>query len=570
MSVVSPALRKKLGEILVEQGALTEEQCEEALRIQKKTGKLLGQILVEKKMVSEEDLVRILGDQLGYPHVWLRKGMIDPKVVRIIPKEKARLYRVIPMFKVFDDLTIATADPQAIFALDELSRLTRCTLHPVLCRATDIEQAINEYYDEDVRINDFLADLDENQIQLVENPMDQDFQEIEDLAEGSPIINLVNLIILKGIKDRASDIHIEPDRNQFRVRYRIDGVLYEVMTPKLELHPAVVSRLKIMAKLNIAERRLPQDGRIQVYIEGRSVDLRFSSLPGIFGEKVVLRILDKKGAILNLDKLGFNPEVLEQFKGLLRKPYGLILVTGPTGSGKTTTLYSAIHYLNTIEKNIVTIEDPVEYQMEVINQNQVDESIGLTFARVLKHALRQDPDIIMVGEIRDRETAEIAVQASLTGHLVLSTIHTNDGAGTISRLIDMGIEPYLLSSSLAGVVAQRLVRTVCPECKTSYYPDQDLLERIGLREGGKVHLVKGKGCPACYDSGYHGRVGIYELVRTDAALKSLILTNPSVEEIREFQRKAGIPSLWMEGLKKVQERQTTVEEVLRSVYVESV
>jgi type IV pilus assembly protein PilB len=568
MKISAPAFRKKMGEILVEQKAITEEQCQEALRIQKRTGKLLGEILVRENMVSEEDMLEILSRQFGLPHVWLRKGLVDPKIVRIIPKEKAKLYNVIPMFRVFNDLTVATADPQAIFVFDELAKLTKCNLHPVLCRGTDILQAIEEYYAEDVQITDFLSELDENEIQLVENNLDQDYQEIEEMAEGSPIINLVNLIILKAIKDRASDIHIEPDRTKFRVRYRIDGVMYEVMTPKLDLHPAVVSRLKIMAKLDIAERRLPQDGRIQVYIEGRSVDLRFSSLPGIFGEKVVLRILDKKGAILDLNTLGFNKETLEHFKKLLLKPLGLILVTGPTGSGKTTTLYAAINFLNSIEKNVVTIEDPVEYQLDIINQNQVDESIGLTFPRILKHTLRQDPDIVMVGEIRDKATAEIAVQASLTGHLVLSTLHTNDSASTATRLIDMGIEPYLISSSLAGVIAQRLVRTVCLECKSTYVPSRSLLEEMGWNEEKGIRLVKGKGCPACYDSGYKGRMGIFELMTADAELKSLLLRNPSVEEIREFQQTAGRSSLRQEGLAKARENQTTLEEVFRAVYVE--
>lgn len=568
MKVSRRGLRKRIGEILVEQQAITEEQCQEALRIQRKTGKHLGEILVRENIISEEDMLGILSKQLGLPHAWLRKGLVDPKIVKIIPKEKAKLYNVIPMFKVFNDLTVATADPQAIFVFDELAKLTKCNLRPVLCRSLDIMQAIDEYYADDVQITDFLSELDENEIQLVDNNLDRDYQEIEEMAEGSPIINLVNLIILKAIKDRASDIHIEPDRNKFRVRYRIDGILYEVMTPKLDLHPAVVSRLKIMAKLDIAERRLPQDGRIQVYIEGRSVDLRFSSLPGIFGEKVVLRILDKQGAILDLNTVGFDQGTLENFKKLLLKPLGLILVTGPTGSGKTTTLYSAINFLNNIEKNVVTIEDPVEYQLDVINQNQVDESIGLTFDRILKHTLRQDPDIVMVGEIRDKATAEIAVQASLTGHLVLSTLHTNDSASTITRLIDMGIEPYLISSSLAGVIAQRLVRTVCPECKTTYVPSRSLLAEMGWEDEKGLRLVKGKGCPSCYDSGYKGRIGIFELMVADAELKSLLLQNPSVEEIRQFQQTAGHTALKQEGLRKARAKQTTLEEVFRAVYVE--
>ncbi len=569
MRVARPTEKRKLGEILVEHNLISEEQCQAALMIQRKTAKRLGQIVVEENMLSEDDLVEVLSKQLGYTHVWLRKGLVDPKVVKIIPKEKAKLYQVIPMFRVNNDLTIATADPQAVFIFDELSKITKCTIKPILSRASDILQAIDTYYDDGVQITDFLDELHENEIQLVESNPDQDIQEIGDMAEGSPIINLVNLIILKAIKDHASDIHLEPDVGKFRVRYRIDGILYEVMTPKPEIYPAVISRLKIMAKLDIAERRMPQDGRMQVYLEGRSVDLRFSSLPGILGEKVVLRILDKKSAVLDLNRLGFNEHTLVGFRNMLQKPFGLVLVTGPTGSGKSTTLYSAINYLNTIEKNIVTIEDPVEYQLEIINQNQVNESIGLSFARILKHVLRQDPDIVMVGEIRERETAEIAIRASLTGHMVLSTLHTNDSASAISRLLDMGIPPYLIASSLVGVIAQRLIRTVCVECKTSYVPSAALLQQLGWADEKGLRLVKGKGCPSCYDSGYKGRIGIIEFMEVDSDLKALILENPSVEEIRAFEGKNNYSTLMMEGLNKAKEGITTVSEISRAVYAES-
>ncbi len=568
MRVARPTKKKKLGELLVELDLLSDEQLQAALMIQRKTAKRLGQIVVEEKMISEDDLVEVLSGQLNYPHVWLRKGLIDPKIVKIIPKEKAILYCLIPMFKVNNDLTIATADPQAVFVFDELSKMTGCNIKPILCRSSDIIQAIDTYYNDGMQITDFLDELHENEIQLVESNMDQDFQEISDMAEGSPIINLVNLIILKAIKDHASDIHIEPDIGKFRVRYRIDGILYEVMTPKPEIFPAVISRLKIMSKLDIAERRMPQDGRIQVYLEGRSVDLRFSSLPGIVGEKVVLRVLDKKGAVLDLNKLGFNEDTLVGFRNVLQKPFGLILVTGPTGSGKSTTLYSAINFLNSMEKNIVTIEDPVEYQLPIINQNQVNEGIGLSFAKILKHVLRQDPDIVMVGEIREKETAEIAIRASLTGHLVLSTLHTNDSASAVARLLDMGIPPYLIASSLVGVIAQRLVRSVCPECKTSYYPSSALLEQLGWSDDKGVRLVKGKGCPECYDSGYKGRIGIFEFMEIDSDLKSLILENPSVEEIREFNSKTNYSSLKTEGHKKAKEGLTTVSEISRAVYIE--
>jgi type IV pilus assembly protein PilB len=567
MRVARPIEKKKIGELLVELELLSEEQLQAALLIHKKTAKRLGQIFVEENMISEDVLIEVLSKQLGYTHVWLRKGLVDPNIVRLIPMDKAKLYCVIPMFKVNNDLTIATADPQAVFVFDELSKITHCNIKPILSRSSDILQAIDTYYDEDIQFDVFLDELNENELQLVSYDYDEAFQELGDMAEGSPIINLVNLIILKAIKDRASDIHIEPDRGKFRVRYRIDGILYEVMTPKPEVYPAVISRLKIMAKLDITERRMPQDGRIQVYLEGRTVDLRFSSLPGILGEKVVLRVLDKKGAVLDLNRLGFNEDTLVGFRNMLQKPFGLILVTGPTGSGKSTTLYSAINFLNSIEKNLVTIEDPVEYQLEIINQNEVNESIDLSFAKILKHVLRQDPDIVMVGEIREKETAEIAIRASLTGHLVMSTLHTNDSASAISRLLDMGIAPYLIASSLVGVIAQRLVRTVCSECKRSYYPSNALLKQLGWKEEKGIRLVKGKGCPTCYDSGYKGRIGIFEFMEVDSDLKSLILENPSVEQIRAFNE-TNYSSLKMEGHKKVKEGLTSVTEISRSVYTD--
>jgi len=569
MRAINGLRRKKLGECLVEAGLISKDQLDDALRIQKETGKRLGRILLEKKLISEEALDTILSEQLGIPHVWLRKGLIDPKIVNIIPQDKARLYQVIPMFKVKNTLTVATADPQAIFVFDTLAKMTGCQINPVVCRADDILAAIDEYYQEreHVQVDDFLADLEEADLQLVENPLDKDYQSISAQAEDSPIINLVNMIILKAVQDGASDIHLEPDRNKFRVRYRIDGVLYQVMTPRADLFPAVISRLKIMANLDIAERRQPQDGRIQIKAEGRMIDLRFSSLPGILGEKVVLRILDRKRAILDINQLGFDPDQLRRFKKILKNTFGLILVTGPTGSGKTTTLYSALNFLNTMEKNIVTIEDPVEYHMEIINQNQTNEAINLTFARILKHTLRQDPDIIMVGEIRDRETAEIAIQASLTGHLVLSTLHTNDSPGAITRLLNMGIESCLISSSLTAVLAQRLIRKVCPECRTLYYPHKNILASLGWEEEKNLQLAKGEGCPACYDSGYKGRIGIYELLEIDADYQRLILENAGINQFRELMVKKGERTLKDEGLKKVKEGISTIEEVNRAVLI---
>ncbi|MBW1995884.1 MAG: type II/IV secretion system protein, partial [Deltaproteobacteria bacterium] len=482
--------------------------------------------------------------------------------------EKAVFFKVIPMFRVKNHLTLAASDPNDIFVFDEVSKITGLEVQPVLCRSDDIIEAINIAYQKEVNIEDVMSSLDETEVELVQAAPEREISELAEMAEGSPVINLTNMILLKAIRDGASDIHIEPQRGKFRIRIRIDGILYELMSPKIEMHPLVVSRLKIMANLDIAERRIPQDGRIQVFVDGRTVDLRFSSMPGIQGEKVVLRILDRSKAILDINQLGFEADLLDLFKELLRKPYGLFLVCGPTGSGKTTTLYSAITMLNTVEKNIITIEDPVEYQLANINQNQVNENIGLTFAKFLKHALRQDPDIVMVGEIRDRETAEIAIQASLTGHMVLSTLHTNDGPSTITRLLDMGIEPYLISSSLMACLAQRLVRTVCPECKTPFYPPKEMIAELGVEQDRNIRLVKGRGCAACYDSGFKGRMAIIELLQMEPDLQNLILKNPTLDTLRTYFAEKGYRSLKDSGYRKVLEGRTTIEEVQRVTSLE--
>lgn len=561
--------KKKIGELLVEANLLSSENLVEALRLQKQNGKKLGQILIDHHFIKAGDLVSILGSQLGIPHVWLRKGLVDSNIIKSVPYDKARAYQVLPLFKVRNTLTLATADPMAVFILDELAKSTGCTIQPVLCRADDIETCIEEYYRETEHLSGlFDGAPGSDDLQVVERKTEEDIQAIEEMAEGSPVINMANTILLKAINDRASDIHIEPDRTKFRVRFRIDGILYEVMSPKPDIHPAFVSRLKIMAGLDIAERRLPQDGRIQVVVKDKFIDMRFSSLPGIFGEKVVLRVLDKSNAILDINNLGVRNETLEKIKQLLKRPYGLILTTGPTGSGKTTTLYSAICFLNSLEKNIVTIEDPVEYQLDIINQNQTNDIIGLTFPRFLKHVLRQDPDIIMVGEIRDRETAEIAIQASLTGHLVLSTLHTNDACGAITRLLDMGIEPFMISSAVAGIIGQRLIRSICPDCKSFYYPSKEMVQRLGLDTEKNIKLAKGKGCESCYDSGFKGRLGIYELVELSQELQKLILTNPSGEQLRDFIARQNIPTIVSEGIEKVTAGITTLEEVNRAIHTE--
>jgi type IV pilus assembly protein PilB len=560
--------RKKLGEILVRQGRITPEQLAELLRLHKEASKPLGQIVLEKGILTPDELTRILGEQLGIPHLWLRKGLVDPRIVHVLPKEKALHFQVIPMFRVNNTLTLATADPYALFVFDEVAKITNLEVQPVLTRADDIIEAIHECYREEVSIDDVMNDFDESNIEIVQGKSEKEISELSEKGDESPVINLTNMIVIRAIRDGASDIHIEPQQVKFRVRMRIDGLLYELMSHKIEMHPAVVSRLKVMANLDIAERRIPQDGRIQVHLDGRKVDLRFSSMPSIYGEKVVLRILDKSQAILEIDKLGFNTQILHQFKELLRKSHGLLLVCGPTGSGKTTTLYSAISMLNSNEKNIITIEDPVEYQLEDINQNQVNLAIGLSFAKFLKHALRQDPDIVLVGEIRDRETAEIAIQASLTGHLVLSTLHTNDSPSAITRLMEMGIESYLISSALLSVLAQRLVRKICPDCRTDYYAPKEILKELGYEKEQKIRLAKGKGCSACYDSGFRGRTGIHELLEIDEELRSIVLTNPTVDTLQGYLRKNNHRGLRALGFEKVTAGITTIEEARRVTSME--
>lgn len=561
----TPSPLGRLGDILLRRQLLTPERMALAVQAQQESGRRVGQILVEKGWISEQDLLSALGEQLGLPTVSLRTGLYEKSAAALLHEATARRLQVLPLFKVHQTLTVATAEPQAIPVFDEITALTGLTVRVVLARREDIIRHLAEAFDG----TDFTPELLEAQqddLELIESQIPDDYTEIDQLAGGSPVINLVNGLIQRAIRDKASDIHIEITRGRSRVRFRVDGVLYQVMTPRAELHPAIVSRLKVMANLDIAERRLPQDGRIQVATQGRTVDLRFSSLPGIHGEKVVLRVLDKNQSILDVGKLGMSVGNLDTFRHLLTRSHGLILATGPTGSGKTTTLYAAINHLKSMETNIVTIEDPVEYQLDIINQNQVNEAIGLNFARMLKHVLRQDPDVVMVGEIRDKQTAEIAVQAALTGHLVLSTLHTNDALGAVSRLTDMGVEPYLLASALVGVVGQRLVRQVCPSCKTSFLAAPEVAARHGWSTEQPIRLARGRGCGECYDSGYKGRLGIHELLVMDEVLQSEIAKGTSRERLGQVMKAQGLKTLYDDGVQRALEGRTTLEEVARVIH----
>ena len=558
------AERKRLGDILVEAELVTSQQIAEALKLQEKTGKRLGSIVISKGWVTDRDVLQLISGQLSVPYVRLQPAIYDPVVVELLDRNIARRLKVLPLFKVRGVLYLATPNPQAIPILDEVEEQLGCIVRPVLAGREDILRVLNERGPGAEYTSELISMVDDD-FEVVEKNALNDHAAIDEMAGGSPVINLVNALIQRAVNDGASDIHIEAFRTQSRIRYRIDGLLYEFQAPKIELHAPMVSRLKVMANLNIAERRMPQDGRIQVFTQGRSVDLRFSSLPGLHGEKVVLRILDKSQAVFDLNGLGMSDTNLETLSKLLKTNNGLILVTGPTGSGKTTTLYSALNFLNSIEKNIVTIEDPVEYQMEIINQNEVRSDIGLGFAKLLKHVLRQDPDIIMVGEIRDRETAEIAVQSALTGHLVLSTLHTNDSVGAVIRMIDMGVEPYLLSSALIGVVAQRLVRTICQACRTESIAPPNIVERYGWQDRGKIRIARGRGCDQCYDSGYKGRMGIHETLETNIDLQNLIMSNPGRDDLSAYMEKSGIVSLFQDGMERVLEGRTTIDEVSRSI-----
>ena len=527
---------------------------------------MLGELLVDEGTIASGTLVQALARCLGLRGCQLRHGLIDPTLLSLIGAEEAERLQVIPMFKVQNTLTVAMARPQSLPTVDHLHQRTGCRIRPVFALEANIREFIKKYAGGDGNVDAFLATLAESDVEVVESEKVDEgpVTDLDKMVAGSPIVNLVNVAILTAIKDQASDIHIEPDRKGTRVRYRMDGLLRDLMKPPAGMHAAIVSRVKVISKMDIAEKRLPQEGRIHIIAEGREIDLRVSSMPTLLGEKLVLRVLDKANLRLRMEELGFRLETLVVLKRILQQAHGLVLVTGPTGSGKTTTLYSALDLLRSSERNMVTVEDPVEYQLELVNQIQVQDSIGMTFARALRGILRQDPDVIMVGEIRDEETARVAVQAALTGHLVLATLHTNDAAGAVARLLDMNIESYLLSSALNGVVAQRLVRKICEGCPTKYYPSEPVLRDVGLADMAGRAFRKGSGCQQCHNSGFRGRVGIYEVMEITPDIRRMIHHAAPSHELREKVREQGGLTLREEGVQIGLENKTSLEEILRA------
>lgn len=559
----------KLGQLLVSKEVITEEQLTQAIDAQKKDGGRIGSNLIKLGFLTEDDLVLFLSQQYRVPSVSLATLEIDSSMIKFIPFDVAHKYQIFPISKNGATLKLAMTDPSNVFAIDDVKFMTGYEVEPVVASESAIQEAITRHYEQSDGSQifaDAISDLDNNDMEHIKETEEEiDIAELKGAGEEAPVVKLVNLILSEAITKGASDIHIEPYEKEFRIRYRVDGVLYDSMQPPLRLKAALSSRLKIMAELDIAERRLPQDGRIKLKVRDKHVDLRVSTLPTLFGEKIVMRILDKSNLNLDLSKLGFEEKALKDFKEAIQSPFGMVLVTGPTGSGKTTTLYSALSTINNIDVNIMTAEDPVEYNLMGINQVHVREDIGLTFASALRSFLRQDPDIVMVGEIRDFETAEIAVKAALTGHLVLSTLHTNDAPSTISRLLNMGIEPFLVSASVVVILAQRLCRKICEECAEEEKTPETALLEIGFSkdEINTFKCYKGKGCPTCGGSGYKGRIALYEVMPVSEHIKELIIKGATASDLKKAAIKLGMNTLRMSGLTKIREGTTSIEEVLR-------
>jgi len=555
--------RKRLGEFLIEAGLITQEQLQKALNIQKTTNKKLGEVLVENGFVTEDQIIEVLEYQLGIPHVKLDRYPIDQECVKLISETLAKRHTVLPIKMERDKLIIAMSDPLNIFALEDVQIYTGKQVQPVLAKEEEIKRFINKYYGKQEALKaaeEFKKENKALRLDRNKNPRTS-----EDYVQG-PIVKLVNSIFEQAINQRASDIHIEPFEEEVRIKFRIDGILYEIMKVEYELHAPLVARIKVIGNMDIAEKRLPQDGRTTFEIYDREYDMRISSLPTVFGEKIVIRIADKREFLKDKKNLGFLEHDLKQYEKLISSPHGIILVSGPTGSGKSTTLYTALRELNTGDRNIITVEDPVESTIYGVNQVEVNPKAGLTFATALRSILRQDPDIIMIGEIRDRETAEIAVRAAITGHLVLSTIHTNDAPSSVTRLIDMGVEGFLISSSLIGVIAQRLVRRICPYCKEEYIASFDEIKALGLEYDREYKLYRGSGCLYCGHKGYIGRTGIYEILTIDKELRTAITKGVSSDELKDLAVKKGMVTLKNSCIQKVLNGETTVEEYLRVTY----
>jgi type IV pilus assembly protein PilB len=596
----------KLGEILVRENLISPQHLREALDYQREHGGRLGFNLVKLGLVSDDMITAVLSRQYGIPSVNLDLFQIDESVLRLIPQEVAQKHSVLPLSRVGATLTLAMVDPTNVFAMDDVKFMTGLNVEPVVVAEASIQHAIAKYYGTSREIElaavsdelayeakkngngngtithadlvsldsiDFETEQGDEDVQVLEDNEEIDLSTLSRMSEDAPVVRLCNVLLVDSLRRGASDIHIEPYEKELRIRFRIDGVLYDVMHPPLKLRDALISRVKIMSKLDISEKRLPQDGRIKVKVKvdsrSRELDFRVSTLPTLFGEKVVLRLLDKENLMLDMTKLGFEPQSLTKFQRNIAKPYGMVLVTGPTGSGKTNTLYSALQSLNTIETNIMTAEDPVEFNLMGINQVQMKEQIGLNFAAALRSFLRQDPNIILVGEIRDFETAEIAIKAALTGHLVLSTLHTNDAPSTISRLMNMGIEPFLVATSVNLIQAQRLIRRVCKDCKQDHPTPPEALVEVGFsaEEAKALKTFKGRGCTTCNNTGYKGRIGLYEVMEITDEIRELILIGASALELRKKAIEDGMISLRESGLHKIRAGVTTVEEVVRETVV---
>jgi type IV pilus assembly protein PilB len=560
-------VNERIGELLVKENLLTKEQLRDARASAKGTGNRLGAEITKMGLLDESELADFVAKQYGVPSINLDEFEIDRAVIELVPEEVAIKHNVIPVNRAGSTLILATSDPSNIFALDDIKFLTGYNIQAVVASEEAIRRSVDRYYDKTSSLEDVMGDFDDSDIDLIQEADDIDAAELAKASEDAPVVKLVNLILTDAVKKTASDIHVEPYEKSFRVRYRIDGVLYEVMKPPMKLKNAITSRLKIMSALDIAERRLPQDGRIKLKLgRGKEMDFRVSVLPTLFGEKIVLRLLDKGNLQLDMTKLGFEQPQLDVFKRSIHLPYGMVLVTGPTGSGKTTTLYSALAELNKTTENVSTAEDPVEFNLAGINQVQMHDEIGLNFAACLRSFLRQDPDILMVGEIRDFETAEIAIKAALTGHMVLSTLHTNDAPSTVNRLLNMGIEPFLVSSSVNCIVAQRLARRVCGECKdTDDEVNAEGLEEAGMSaEQAKSFVpVKGRGCRVCSETGFKGRIALYEVMELREELKEFVLNGASALELKREAIRLGMQTLRKSALQKLAEGTTTLSEVFR-------